>query len=343
MNIMSKGKLFITLMMFYVAAKGFAQPRMVLVEQFTNSGCPSCAGNTPVVAAYVNANPANSIMLAHHTAFPYLDSMYYENAMQSNQRVAYYSIGAVPNSRVDGNAFSGNLVPVLNSVIPARSMVLPRYQVNFTIANLTNNNVTATVAFSSTDAANMNENLVAHIVVVEKKVLKSSYVCCAGANSETEYPWVVRHMLPDGDGTILANKFLGGIDNVSVSWNANNIKDFNELRIVAFVQNNTTGEVYQAAITNPSVISGLNDHFADKATIFSINNPVINGEFKLMLNQAVRNKTLQLIDALGNSIYRETLSLDKGIYIFQKELRAGIYFIGLDSDNSKIYQKVIVN
>ncbi len=340
---MSTKRIFITIMLIYSATTGFSQSRKVLVEQFTNSGCPPCAGNTPVVAAYVNANPGNSIMLAHHTAFPYLDSMYFENAMQSNQRVAYYAVGAVPISRVDGNAFAGNLVPVINSVIPSRSMVVPRYQVSFTTAGLSNNTVSATVQFLSTDATNGNENLVAHVVVAEKNVLKSSYVCCAGANTETEYPWVVRHMLPDADGTLLANKFLGGTDIVSVSWNANNIKNFNELRIIAFVQNNTTKEVYQAEIANPLGTTGVNDNLADKTKLFSVNNPVIDGRFQLMLNQPVRNLTLQIIDALGNSVYKELLSHDLGIYIFQKELRPGIYFIGLESENNKNYQKIIIN
>ena len=247
----------------------FAQ-RKVLVEQFTNSGCPPCAGNTPVVAAYVNSNLNTVLMLAYHTSFPYFDSMYFVNSFQSNQRVAYYSVGGVPNSRVDGNYFAGNLVPTISTTIPARAAIAPRYAISFSPTNLSNNTVTINATFQSIDAMNQNESLTAMIVVAENNVLKSSYVCCAGANSETEYPWVVRRMLPDENGTPLINKQLNGIDLVNLNWTANNFKDLSEMRIVAFVQNTVAKEVYQAEISTPVIPTAVNEINNNESTMFNV-------------------------------------------------------------------------
>lgn len=76
-----------------------------------------------------------------------------------------------------------------------RSSDAPRYGVTFSTVTLINGVWIASVTFESIIMANQNESLIAHIVVPEKNALKSSYVSCADANSETEYSWVVRRML----------------------------------------------------------------------------------------------------------------------------------------------------
>ena len=335
-----KKNIFVSIIFIFLTFSYSIAQRKVLVEQFTNSGCPPCAANTPVVASYVNANLSNVLMLAYHTAFPYNDSMYYENSFQSDQRVAFYNVLGVPTSRVDGNFFSGNLVPSINTTILNAGAVSPRYNITFTTSNLNGNAVNATVMFESTDAANNGEPLKAMIVLAEKNVLKSSYACCAGNNSETEYPWVVRRMLPDENGTALVNTNLNGTDLVSVSWNTTNIKDYNELRIVAFVQNNTTKAIYQSEISTPAYTTGVNE-INNTQSLFNILPNITNSNFTIETNSNSDVMQIKIIDVTGKIIYNDLIN-NNFTSINAANLQSGIYFVQASNQYTTETKKLIV-
>ncbi len=317
--------------------------RKVLVEQFTNSGCPSCAGITPVIASYINANLGTALMLSYHTPFPYNDSMYYENSFQSDQRVIFANVTGVPTSRVDGNYFSGNLAPTVSSTIMAASSVAPRYNISFTSCELNGNEISANVLFESLDMNNASEDISAMIVVAERKVLKSSYVCCPGANSENEYPWVVRRMLPDETGTPLVNKNIGGMDMVQVNWVANNVKDLEEVRVVAFAQNRTTKAVYQAELSVPLINTGVNSAKGKEVKLFSAVNPSVDNNIVLHFPLEDRKYSIELFDVLGNLLISDKVNNRDLMRIDVSHLSSGLYFVKVaDQQNSQI-EKIIIS
>lgn len=319
--------------------------RKVLIEQFTNSGCPTCAGNTPVVATYANMNPSTTIMLSYHTSFPYLDSMYFENSAQSNARVSYYSVSGVPTARVDGNYFTGNIVPSLNTTIPNRANIAPRYSVTFNNNFYINSDLTSTLTLQSLDAANENEDLSILVVVAERSVQKSSYLASPGANSETVYPWVVRKMLPDQNGTTLVNKTLNGSDQITVNWTMNNIKDLNEVRVIAFVQNRTTKEVYQAEINTPQNTTGVSE-FEKNASAFLIYPTPANKEITISRKNSEQSSatSVRLMDLLGSQILVKMFnSTQQSLKLDVANLARGIYFVILESENSKETKRIILN
>lgn len=330
-----------TVILLAISFPTFAQ-RKVLIEQFTNSGCPPCAGITPVIASYVNANSNDVLMLAYHTSFPYSDSMYFENSFQSNQRVAFYSVAGVSASRVDGNFFTGNLVPTLNTTIPNAGAVAPRYNITFSTSNFNGTTVNASVIFESTDPANTGEPLTAMIVLAEKNVLKSSYVCCAGANTETEYPWVVRRMLPDEIGTTLVNTNLIGTDLVNVTGNTTNIKDYSELRIIAFVQNTATKAVYQAEISTPLNTTGISEIDALSKYLFTIANPVSNN-ILIHFNSLSTIYNVRITDAFGKLIYHQTVKNSADINIDAAKFKSGVCFIQVANDYAIETKRIVIS
>ncbi|CAN5429464.1 hypothetical protein BH11BAC1_BH11BAC1_12980 [soil metagenome] len=319
--------------------------RKVLVEQFTNSGCPPCAGNTPVVASYVNSNPGNALMLAYHASFPYNDSMYFENAVQNDARVAYYGLFSVPHSRVDGNYFAGDLVPTIATTIPARASVAPKYSITFSSSMLNNSGVQVNVQFQSIDSMNQNESLTAMVVVAERNVLKSAYLCCPGSNSEIEYPWVVRKMLPDENGTTLFNKQFNGIDNVQLSWTASNFKDLGEMRVIAFVQNTVTKEVYQAEISTPLNTTAVNELHKTYGTLFTLSAGIASDHISVQFKKLSEGSSASICDLLGKSISSQALSAslsDKSLEFPISDLQDGIYFIRVQNENTVETKKFIV-
>jgi thiol-disulfide isomerase/thioredoxin len=342
---MKSNKLF-TLLGILIISSTFAQTRVVLVEQFTNSGCPPCAASSPSVFSYVNSNPADVVAIAYHTPFPYSDSMYYENPSESNARVSFYGVSGVPYSIVDGNYYSnssGAFVSVMSSTINTRKTVSPKYDVQALSFNLTGNLLTGSFKFTSLDGANSSDNLVAQIVVIEKNVLKSSYAASPGANSETEYGYVMRKMLPNQSGTVLLNKTLGSSDTINLNWTLNKIKDINELRLVTFVQNTTTKEVYQAQLFTPQLgvagIAELNNTNALNA-IFYPNPSTGNITISLATEQFI-NK-MEVISQLGELVYSQSIGASVKAINTELNLSNGIYYVKLSNNSSSSVQKLSI-
>ncbi len=323
----------------------FSQTRIVLVEQFTNSGCPPCASSSPSVYNYVDSNPGDVVAIAYHTSFPYNDSMYFENPSESNSRVSYYGVSGVPYSIVDGNYYensSSGFLPVMSSTITARKSVSPRYDVQAPSLNLASGSLTGSFTFTSLNASNSTENLVAHIVVIEKNVLKSSYAASPGANAETEYGYVMRKMFPTAAGTTLINKVLGGNDTISLNWTLTKIKDVNELKIVAFVQNTITQEVYQSQLFTPTISPlGIHDNDPSDQDVIFFPNPV-SGELSISLKKELLITQIELFNQMGQRVYFQAVNaIHKEIQV-PLNLDNGIYFIKIEGASTSIIQKISI-
>lgn len=331
---MSKTKL-IPILFLLLSNSVFSQ-RVVLLELFTNSSCPPCATNTPQVTQYVENNPSTAIAIAYHTVFPYNnDSMYHENAVENNARVAFYGVQFSPSTVADGNVFQGTTPGFLQNMattVSNRAAVAAEYMINEVNSTLNGNMLNVSVAFESL-GDHSSDSLSAHIVVVEETVQKSSYAASPGNNSETEYKYVMRKMLPGADGTFLQNRGMNGKDTVTTNWNLQHIKSAEEIRIVVFVQNVNTKEIYQAAFFIPTLTTSLNPAETEKE--FSIypnpadENLIIHysGIDETKLN--IRDLNGKEIKPAVNRINADKLQLDMtafpaGMYIVQLHSATGI-------------------
>jgi len=323
-----------------------AQERIVLLEQFSNSSCGPCAQSSPPVYNFANNNPENAIAISYHTGFPYTnDSMHLENPVDANQRVSFYAVVGVPYSIMDGNVFRGSsssFIPNISSNVNNRKAVDSQYNISTTGVSLSNNILSGSFQFESLLAANANENLVAHIVVIEKNVLKSSYLSSPGNNSQTQYGYVMRKMFPNAAGTVLINKDLNGSDEVNFSWTLDNIKDESEIRIVAFVQNLDTKEVFQSQLFEVGDETvGLKELIDPNNEIQIFPNPN-NGAFTLVINKDLFVETLTIINQLGQVIDNQIIN--KKVVNIQNslQLERGIYFVKLKTKGEELVKKITV-
>jgi hypothetical protein len=88
-----------------VAASAFAADRIVLFEDFTNSGCGPCWSVEPQVNAFVNAHLAagDLAVLRCHVDWPSpSDPIYLANPAEQNARKAVYGVSSVPTFKMDG-------------------------------------------------------------------------------------------------------------------------------------------------------------------------------------------------------------------------------------------------
>ncbi len=321
-----------------------AQQRIVLTEQFTNSGCPPCASNTPTVLQYVTNNPLTNVAIAYHTSFPYNDSMYFENPAESNARVNYYNVFAVPFTVVDGNQYNGStasFIPGMSAAYTSRAAVASPYTITTNGSQITGNTLQGEFMFTSLQNSNAGDSLVAHIVVIEKSVQKSAYLASPGANSETVYHYVMRKMLPGSSGTVLQNRQLNGTDTIPFTWNLQHIKSIAEVRVVAFVQNVTTMEVYQAVMSDPNDITGIAANTND--TEFSLY-PVPAHDVVVAATLHPFTGTVSVTDLIGRTAPVTTLTVENAntVTIPLHGLTPGVYMVNFRNENGTVVRKIIV-
>lgn len=231
--------------LFCLTTIGHTQ-KLVLIEQFTNASCGSCATYTPQVIQFADGNPDEVITIAYHLPFPGLDSMYFESKNDVDGRMEFYDIISVPTSIVDGNYFAGssfNLLSEIDVIITERAAMISGFSIDFKNINFSQNTIGGQIKVRKDDTSNV-ENINLHIVLVEKLVLKSAYSAVPGTNNENKYNYVMRKMLPSANGNNLS--FTNNIADVLFSWEQNNFKNEEELRIIAFLQHTETKEIVQA-------------------------------------------------------------------------------------------------
>lgn len=329
------------LILILSAGTGLAQQRTVLIEQFTNSGCPPCATSTPPILQFVDDNPADAVAIAYHTAFPYNDSMYHENPTESDARVAFYGVSAVPHSVVDGNYYSApsvSLVPVVDDTVNGRKSIPAKYNILEWWSTLSGPTIYASIFFTSENTSNINDSLRAHVVVVEKVVQKSDYLASPGANAETEYKYVMRKMLPDMNGSYLLNRNLGGKDTIDIVWNYQNIKNIGQVYIVAFVQNISTKEVYQSLMFHAIPFSVEENEMEITMDIYP--NPT-HDFVHLEFPENIPEGNIEIRDLTGRLVYSEKLTTTS-TEIDVSSLSKGMYMIHFRSEEQYAIRKLIV-
>jgi hypothetical protein len=313
---MNKKNITTGLLLLVAIISSIAQNRVVLIEQFTNSGCSICATHSPAVFNYVDNNSADVVAIAYHTAFPYNDSMYHENS-------------------------SSVFVPQIATTINTRKTEAPLYSIVALNTGFNNGVLDGEFVFTSNTSSNTTDSLVAHIVVVEKNVLKSAYVASPGNNAETEYGYVMRKMLPNQNGTLLLHKAINESDTVSFSAILSNIKNLNELRIVAFVQNVTTKEVYSAFLFNPQITNIKEERKLDNT--FKIYPNPLAKTFTVSATDGETFKSINIVNLQGAVVYRYTSSTESSFTSLDIEISAGMYFIEITNDAQRFVQRIVIS
>jgi hypothetical protein len=223
---------------------------MTLVEEATNASCPPCAQQNPFFEYYLGLphNEATIIPITWHSNFPGADVMNAANPTMHDGRVTYYGISGVPTAVVNGrvqpassaNFYSGapaDTVAIANGENQVRGTMSP---ITLTIEETrTGKEVTVKVTVSSTEAI-VGKTL--QIVAVEGH----HYYGSAGTNGEKDFFMISRKMLPGLGGTPIT---LAAGESKTITETYTIASDWTEAKMqtVAFVQDNATKEVLQAA------------------------------------------------------------------------------------------------
>ncbi len=309
--------------------KGFAfdniwigeRKKVVLLEHFTNSSDSLCSYAGNILSDATNNLSQDVINLQYHTAFPGEDPLSTDNPIVPEVRVFYYGILSVPYTLLNGGSgnlsrFDYYLKDLSRRDIIFQSLLDPVFKLDIqTVYNASN--VDIEVYIEDINPLPRRE-LNLHIVVVENEITG-----IAGENGETRFYDVVKALVPDPAGTYIYKSWEpGDYETLYYTWEYEKVYDISQLRVVAFIQDIQTKEVYQSAIDKFDVINSVTDK------------PVIKREhfFDIIPNPATDYFQIRFKYPLVSDCYITVCSMDGRVFT-NEIIKAGTRIQIMDSES----------
>jgi PKD repeat protein len=247
----------------------YAFPKKSIVERYTNAYCGPCASlnsswYTAATQGLVNSNSISHIVYNVNWPAPNgpKDPMYILNSADNAQRWSYYGVNAVPWIDVNGTTINSDQTSLINSVNTGNASESP-FKIVITPAIFSNNvmNIHVKIFHDTADITSfINTKL--KIGLTEKTIAFSS---APGSNGEKVFYSIARKMLPDANGTLLAIPAPG--DSLEMDFMYIPSAPFlaavnmDSIRVVAFIQNDGTKEIYQSEMTGMVKSQNINAAF----------------------------------------------------------------------------------
>jgi hypothetical protein len=317
--------------------------RTALIEHFTNSSCEKCDSVDSVVDDFVNNHGLNAIDIQYHTSYPPDDPFYKDNNSFTPARAFYYGLSGVPYSILDGGSTSqqrfDHVVKLFDkNAIIAESLSDSKFEMNINSQVLGS---TLKVEVQVSPRVEIPETgLSIHIALIER-VIKG----VTGSNGDTLFESVVKDMLPDAAGTPINKAWSPGESHyIEQQLNLQDIHLYDpagtELRVVAFIQNINTNEVYQAYMDTIGVYTGIDNPLpgspAEKSFIV-YPNPADRSAHILFNKETEEDITIELFNNLGGLVYKRSIPEGTNMTDIPVEnYPDGLYIIRLVSSNKLI-------
>lgn len=225
-----------------------AQQRLSLIELFSGASCSPCAIHVPPLEDTVSRFQDKVVILRHQLNIPAYDPMYldYPSVMD---RFSYYGLSGVPDLKFDGAVTDFDIT---SSVINARNAVPSPFNIDLTYTK-TDTNINVNMIINA--VSGVTGNLKARIAIIENEI---EFPTPPGSNGERFFFKVVKQFVPSTAGTTLAGTWIAGdADTISGSWKFAHVYNKNEIGVIAYIQDDITKEILQAAFAKPQVLNNF--------------------------------------------------------------------------------------
>lgn len=229
--------------------------RTCLAEGFSNASCGPCAAQNPNYNTLLSGNTSKVIAVKYQTNWPGVDPMNAQTQTNVAPRVTYYSVSGVPWGCLDGTAYAGSnysgaLANLDQSEIDTRYGVTSPFSLTVTHTLSSDLDSVFVTVTASTPSAFSGTNMKLHVLLTEEHITFSS---APGSNGETNFYHVMRDMYPNGSGTSIPNSWSAA---QSQNWTfakalPSYIYDHTQISVVAFIQDDGSKVVHQAAHSSP--------------------------------------------------------------------------------------------
>ncbi len=323
--------------------------KKVLVEHFTNAGDTLCKRINEEFNEVINTNLEDIIDIQYHMSYPGADTFYVLNPGTSDTREYYYSLPDIPYAFIDGGR-NGADAFILN--YREEQNELDEMDLTLTLAALADNlfqlDISTTVGNNSLSidvdvkaVQDEEEKDLTLQVAVMERLIKD----VVGENGETRFENVLRDMLPNAQGTSFNRSWTAGDqESLSFDWFYQDVFDHEELRVVAFIQDDATKEVYQAEIDNPFSLVSIEDNETGSGNRMNIYpNPAYDKAIVSFGKPLQKSAALQLIDYTGRIVYMDRLNGGEQLINLSLEgFDSGLYVVRVYDDKDLLYTEKLV-
>jgi hypothetical protein len=314
--------------------------KMTLIEHFTNASDGASLSADSQLDALANSNPLDIIDIQYHTSFPGIDPFNQLNPVDPRTRASLYQVSEVPVSILNGGTtskfrFDYDEDPLDTNLVKVQSLLDPLFNIDLQTTR-SENALNISIALKPLpEIINHQVNQVTlHFVIIERIVSGVT-----GANGDTLFESVLKTMLPDTSFMNDWDPSSGESITITRKWNFKNTYNADELRVVAFLQDEYTREIYQSAIDQYDLHTGTegdNNLFisADNNGFIVFPNPAYN-DIYIMFDEALEKKAkAELFDINGKLIMSKELFPGNKLYeTALKDCSEGFYFLRITSDN----------
>ncbi|EAY24833.1 T9SS type A sorting domain-containing protein [Microscilla marina] len=254
--------------------------RLVLMEYFINQATTNAATLDATTHTYASSK-AEAINIHYHTAFPGNDVINNQNPKDPSGRAFHYGIREVPRPTLDGQvrdesitgSYAGTWV---DTAFAQRTLRAAPFLINISQPTATNGTLTVSATINAIEA--LDRKVVMHIAVIEDTV-----------NIEgNNYYNAVRKMLPDAAGTFRAQSWVvGDSQTLNETWNYSAVTGLspNHLRVVVFVADYETNEIYQAEVSDV-LANGRENDVNDENQVTGVVDDLKSGKWSIFPNPA---------------------------------------------------------
>ncbi|MCL2072976.1 MAG: T9SS type A sorting domain-containing protein [Marinilabiliaceae bacterium] len=234
--------------------------RTNLIEVFTSSSCPPCKPSNEALKALLDVYKGRYSLIKNQMSWPGTGDPYY--TLEGNVRRTFYAVNAVPDIYLNGSKSSISAQTLNNAL---QNPAFMEIEIDYTVVGQT---VDATVTVTPTiDMSNSNLRL--YVAIVERETYNNVTV-----NGETIFYQVMKKYMPDASGIVVGelNANQPQIFNQQWTFQGNyrkpnnagdpinhaiehSVEDFDNLTIVAWVQNISTREVLQSCYPPPYCVT----------------------------------------------------------------------------------------
>jgi hypothetical protein len=253
--------------------------RAVLLEHFTNSADSASKIANSTLNNMVGADSLDMVDLQYHTSFPGADPFNEQEPYVPSARSLYYGLQEVPYTILNGGTdpsyrFDHNARKLKWKPIRVESLEYAKFGIRL-YSELINNNTLYVLTWVTALADMPTSEYTVHVGVVERKITGET-----GTNGETEFRDVVKDLLPDPAGKTISREWnINDVDSVRNYWYLQNVYNQNELKVFAFIQDESTDEIYQVALHNIDLVTGIKDMSPSENQLLAYPNPANNEVF----------------------------------------------------------------
>ena len=116
-----KKKYTFLLLLLFVALHLSAQQHLVLIEEFTNTGCNPCASWSPELDQVIEDRLGECIAIKYHSGYPDSSDEYYNYDKPTQQtRLDYYGVTGVPTTFVNGVEIGERTTEMMHYAMPSQ-------------------------------------------------------------------------------------------------------------------------------------------------------------------------------------------------------------------------------